>query len=84
MVIFKLSGALTFQKLKKSYLKTCFQTADLAYLNWNDKAKTKEANLFIISIKYQYRSCVTYMRVKRIFLQENNLKILILKSKSEK
>ena len=65
MVIFKLSGALTFQK-KKSYLKTCFQTADLAYLNWNDKAKTKEANLFIISIKYQYRSCVTYMSQKDI------------------
>ena len=53
MDIFKVSGALIFQKSQKN-MEISFQSADLAYLNWNDKTKTKHTNLVIISIKLWY------------------------------
>ena len=43
-----------FSKILKNSQENLFLTADMAYLNWNDKNKNKEDNLVIISIKLCY------------------------------
>ena len=68
MDIFKVSGTLIFQKIAKNHQEICFQSADLAYLNWNDKTKTAEYNLVIISIKLGY-TCFIFFSFSLILEQ---------------
>ena len=61
------------------YLPYCFH---LAYLNWNDKAKTKEGILVIISIKLCYVCLIflilPYLGAKWTFLSYQVISVIYL------